>query len=800
MTQSTTATRSIDWKRASTGRPFTRVAVLGAGTMGSQIAAHFANAGASVLLLDIAPDGTDNRNAVVETAFKRTKKLKPAPFFTSEVADRIELGNFEDDFDRISEVDWVIEAVVERLDIKQSLMKRVEETIGPDTVVSSNTSGIPIRDVASGRSASFRSRFLGTHFFNPPRYLPLFELIPTDDTDWDVVERVANFARVHLGKGVVVAKDSPYFIGNRIGIYAMMVAIRERTENGFSIEEIDALTGPLVGHPKSATFRTADVVGLDVMKAVIDNLYAAVPDDEERELFCCPEDLNLLVKNGALGAKTRAGFYRKEGKEIKSFNPETGSYESARELNLPELDEIRAAGSLPERMKALFASQSREGDFFRRSTLSLLSYAARRIPEITGSPANVDMAICWGFGWRMGPFQMWDALGFQTVLSAMKDGGYDLPQWIEEMKEGGQTSFYSSGRVYVPSSGSAEKVTQPADEAGLAPVKAHPDRTIWKNEEAGLLDMGDGVALLEFRSRVNTLGQKVVEGVFEAIERVENDPDLRGMVIGNEGSNFSVGANLGEVAMALVAGKFDLLEKSVDRFQQMIQRVHYAEKPVVVAVHQRALGGATEITMACTHPVAAAESYIGLVELGVGLIPAGTGTMRLAALASGAAPNGFASEIQASLARYFKQIAMAQVATSAREAQDMGYLSGSASVVMRAERRFSVAKSEVIRLSEQGYMPPSIQEKFSVLGRQGAAALEIMAYQFHQGRYMSDYDLRLATDVAYVMTGGGLSGLSMVDPQYVLDLEREVFLRLLGEKKTQDRIRYLLENNKPLRN
>ncbi len=800
MTRTTTAIRTIDWARAKTFPPFTRVAVLGAGTMGSQIAAHMANAGANVLLLDIAPGDGKDANSIVEGAFKRTRKLKPDPFFTPEIASRIELGNFDDDFARLADMEWIVEAVVERRDIKQGLMKRIEDVVGPDTVITSNTSGIPIREVAEGRSESFRKRFMGTHFFNPPRYLPLFELIPTEDTDWEIVERIAGFARTNLGKGVVVAKDSPYFIGNRIGIFAMMTAMKERVDNGFTIEEIDALTGPLVGHPKSATFRTADVVGLDVMKDVIDNLFEAVPGDEDRELFRSPRELDLLVENGALGAKTKAGFYRKEGKEIKSIDAASGAYESAQPLDLPDLEAIRSVGGLHKRLNALFEADSRAGGFFRRTTLSLLSYAARRIPEITESPADVDRAISWGFGWKMGPFQMWDALGFDRVVRAMKSESYPLPDWIATMESSGRTSFYSASGVYIPSIDGDERVVTPADESGLAPAKAHSENVLWKNDEAALLDMDDGVALLEFRSKANTLGQHVVRAVFDVIDRVESDRNIRGLVIANEGANFSVGANLGELGMALLAGQMAQLEESVNSFQQMIQRVRYATKPVVVTVHQRVLGGGAEMVMACENPVAAAESYIGLVELGVGLIPAGTGTMRLAAQASAAAPNGFASEIQSLLGRSFQQVAMAQVATSARHAQEMGYLSESARIVMRAERRISVACSEVKRLSDGGYMPPSRQEKFKVLGKQGRATLEVVAYQFHQGRYISDYDLRLARDVAYVMTGGDLSGLSVVSPQYVLDLEREVFLRLLGEKKTQERIRYLLENNKPLRN
>ena len=785
-------------------RPFRTVAVLGAGTMGAQIAAHCANAGLQVFLLDIPPREGDDKNAVVEGAFKRAAKLKPDPFFAKDTAKRIRLGNFDEHFDRVGEADWVIEVVVERLDIKRGLMARIEATAREDAVITTNTSGIPIRDIAEGRSEAFKRRFLGTHFFNPPRYLKLLEVIPTADTDPAVVERVAHFGRVHLGKGIVVAKDSPYFIGNRIGIYGMLGAIRAFTDGGYSIEEIDALTGPLVGHPKSATFRTADVVGLDVMKDVIENLYHAVPEDERREAFRVPAVLEALVSGGALGAKTKAGFYKKEGKVIASINPATGGYEPPKPLDLGDLDALKGAGDLPARLRALWADEGRAGAFFRETTLDLLGYSARRIPEIADSPADVDRAIRWGFGWEMGPFQTWDALGFETVRAAMDAAGVTLPEWIEAMRAAGVDHFYREAggavQVYVPGRAAYVDDPRPADEISLTPLKQDPARTVWKNPDAALLDLGEGVVLYEFRSKSNALGQYVMEGLMEAIDRVENDRNLRGLVIGNEGRNFSVGANLGEVAMALAMGQFDQIEASVKGFQQVIQRVRYATKPVVVAGHQMMLGGACEMVMACPNPVVAAESYIGLVELGVGLIPAGTGTMRLAAQAAALAPNGFSNEVLAGLYKYFQQVAMATVATSARAAQEMGYLAPHARVVMHADRRFHVARQEVIRLSEEGYLPPPVMTHIQVVGRQGRAALETGAYQFLQGRFISEYDFHLAKKLAHVLTGGDLAGPEEVHEDYLLDLEREAFMSLLGEEKTRERIQHILVHNKPLRN
>lgn len=785
-------------------KPFRTAAVLGAGTMGAQIAAHLANAGLHVHLLDIAPkEGTD-KNAIVAGQWKKAQRLKPDPFFTKAAAQRVTLGNFDEHFDRLAEADWVIEVVVERMDIKRSVMERIEATARPDAVISTNTSGLPIAHIAEGRSDDFKRRFLGTHFFNPPRYLKLLEVIPTGDTDPAVVQRVANFARVHLGKGIVIAKDSPYFIGNRIGMYGIMRVMEYFTDHGYSIEELDTLTGTMVGRPKSATFRTADVVGLDVMKHVAENLYEAVPEDESREAFQIPNVLSGLVATGALGAKTKAGFYKKEGKQILSINPESGEYEEARELNLGDLDAINSAGGLEARLNALYEAEGRAGAFFRNTTRDLLGYTARRLGEIADNPADVDRAVSWGFGWRLGPFQIWDALGFDRLADDMRAHDIALPDWVQTMQDDGVEGFYRTENgeteVYVPSEQQYIADERPADEISLAAIKSDESKVVWKNPDASLIDLGDGVVLYEFRSKANSLGFHVMSGLVECIEKVENDRNLRGLVVGNEGTNFSVGANLGEVAMAMMMGQFDEIEQQVGQFQQAIQRVRYASKPVVVVPHQRALGGACEMTMACPHPVAAAETYIGLVELGVGLIPAGTGTTRLAALAAANAPNGHVSEIQAWLNKYFETVAMATVATSARMAQEQGFISKNATIVMNAERRFHVAQQEVLRLSEQGYLPPPADNAIMVLGTPARATMEVGVYQFLGGGFISEYDFHLAKSLAYVLTGGDLTGPQPVPEQYLLDLEREVFLRLLGEEKTQARIAHILEHNKPLRN
>jgi 3-hydroxyacyl-CoA dehydrogenase len=780
-------------------KPFRKVAVLGAGVMGAQIAAHLANAGLEVLLLDIAAK-EGKKNAVVEGAFAKAMKLNPNPFFTKEVVKRIQLGNFDDDFDKIADVEWVIEVVVERMDIKQSVMARIEATVGENTIVTSNTSGLPIHQIAEGRSEAFKRRFLGTHFFNPPRYLKLLELIPTPDTDPEILNRIKHFGRVHLGKGVVVAKDTPNFIGNRLGVYAMLRSVQGLNE-GYTIEEIDALTGTLIGRPASATFRTADVVGLDTLMHVCRNLYEAIPDDESRALFQVPPVVDKLVAMGRLGAKTRAGVYQKVGKEIQSINVETMEYESAKPVDLGDLSAIR--GALPQKLKALYADQGRAGAFFRSTILDTMAYAARRMPEIGENPIDLDHALCWGFGWEAGLFETWEAIGFDQVIADMQKANIHVADWVLEMQANGISSFYQdkgNGREsYWPTKKAFEPIEVFADELKLTYLKQDATHTIWKNDEAALLDIGDGVALYEFRSKANALGTNVMQGLQHAIQLVENG-DYKGLVIGNEGKNFSVGANLGEMAMGLMMGEWKMIEQMIAEFQKTVQQVHYATKPVVVAAHQRVLGGGCEMTMASASPVVSAETYMGLVELGVGLIPAGCGTMRLAAYASERAASGNPSDVQAVLRPYFETVAMAKVATSGREAIAMGFLPPHTKVVMNDDRRLYVAKEEVLRLAHQGYLPPPVRNAIKVVGRTGLAQFEAALYQFKLGRFISEYDMFLGKKLAYVMTGGDLTELTEVHENYLLDLERETFLSLLGEEKTQKRIESILTTNKPLRN
>jgi 3-hydroxyacyl-CoA dehydrogenase len=797
-------TRSLDLAAPATHPPFRTAAVLGAGTMGAQIAAHLANVGLEVHLLDIAPDDGEDRNQIVRDGFEQARDASPDPFFTDDVADRVYLGNFEDDLDRVGAVDWVVEAVLERMDVKRNVHARIEEHVQDDTVVSTNTSGLPIHEIAQERSEDFRRRFLGTHFFNPPRYMKLLELVPTGDTDPAVLERVAQFGRLHLGKSVVVANDTPYFIGNRIGVFAQLQAIRYYTDGDYSIEEIDTLTGRLVGHPKSATFRTADLVGLDVLSDVANNLHDKVEDDERRDAFRVPDVMERLVDEGRLGEKTKEGFYKKVDGEIKSLDPETFEHTSAEEEQLGDLDAVEDAGGLADRLQALYEDDGRAGTFFRETTLELLAYSARRIGEITDNPADVDRAIRWGFNWEKGPFELWDALGFETVLDGLDEHDLAVPSWVEAMQENGDTAFYREGdgerSVYVPSEGAYVPDPRPSDELRLAAVKQDASTELWSNDEAALLDVGEGVALYEFRSKANTLGRNVMMGLRECIDRVERDPDLRGLVIGNDGKNFSVGANLGEMAMAASQGAFDVIDQYIDEFQDTVQQVRYATKPVVAAPHQRTLGGACEISMACPNPVADAETYIGLVELGVGLIPAGTGTMQLAAKAAAEAPDDHHSTIQSHLRPYFETVAMAEVAEGAAEGIEMGFLPETTRIVTHEDRRLYAAKQTVLRLSEEGYRAPPVRNEITVLGKKTLSTFKVALMQYREGGYISEYDEHLATKLAEVMCGGALSAPQTVHEDYLLELERETFLSLLGEEKTQARVNHMLQHNKPLRN
>jgi 3-hydroxyacyl-CoA dehydrogenase len=767
--------------------------------MGSQIAAHLAGVGLSVELLDLRSE-EGPANAVAATALAAASKLNPNPFFTKDVTERIRVGNFDDHLDRLAHVDWIIEVVIERLDIKRALLARVEEVARDDAVISTNTSGLPIHKLAAERSDDFKRRFLGTHFFNPPRYLRLFEVIPTPETDPAVLERVCHFGRVHLGKGVVVAKDTPNFIGNRIGIYAALQAIRQVTENEYTIEEVDLLTGRLVGHAKSATFRTADLVGLDTLQHVAKNLHEAVEQDESREAFRPPWLLAKLVERGSLGAKTKEGFYKKVDGKILSIDPESMEYTSGHGKKLGEVDELRKIKPLAKRLKALYDDKGRAGEFFRATTLELLLYAARRMPEIADEVIDIDRAVRLGFGWELGPFEIWDAVGFQRVHADLTEASAKLPEWVDAMAASGATGFYQQedGGTAGWSPATTTHVMRPRqhDELELARIASDETKVVWSNEESAVLDLGDGVALFEFRSKMNSLGAAVIQGLHHAITLVEEGP-WQGLVIGNASDNFTVGANLYEVAMAAMAGHWDEIDSAVVNFQNASRRIRYATKPVIVSTIGRALGGGCEFSMWCPNPVVAAESYIGLVEIAAGLIPAGGGTTAMAAWAADQAVSDSPEHIAPHLRAAFETVAKAQVALSAHEAIELGFLSPSTTIVMNPDRRLWVAKRRVLELAAAGYRPPAIRAAIPVLGRPGRGMFDVGVQHLVAGGWVGEYDAFVARRIGWVITGGDLIGPAKLHEDRMLELEREVFLSLLGEKQTQQKIADLVMRNQP---
>ncbi|MBE9031129.1 enoyl-CoA hydratase/isomerase family protein [filamentous cyanobacterium LEGE 11480] len=837
-------------------KAFRTVAVLGAGIMGSQIAAHLANAGLSVHLLDRAHDG-ESKNHHVEAAFKRAMKLSPPIFFTDKIARRITLGNFDQHFDRLKQADWVIEVIIEDLAIKQEMMARIEAVVRPNTIVSTNTSGLPVAAIAAGRSEAFRRHFLGTHFFNPPRYLKLLELIPTEDTAPSTLARVQEFGAMRLGKGIVIAKDTPNFVANRIGVYATMLGL-QALEQGYTIAEIDTLTGILVGRPKSATFRTADLVGLDTLSAVLQHLHGAIPQDESPAMFAIPDVLRNLVAAGALGAKTKRGFYQKVKGEILALDPRTMEYALPAPIDFGPAMAIAKVKDLGDRLRLLYKDQGRAGQFFRNYMRRLFAYCINRIPEITDDFSEIDRALRWGFGWQMGPFAIWDRLGFSMVLADMESHSMTIPAWVMKMKEEGAAGFYTSaavptremsvhgemdgGRsarsnVVIPPSppnsygeatptngGSDDKVPllkgdlggsqpeYPNDHIDLDAIKADHHNLLWRNAEAALLDLGDGVALYEFRSKGNTLSMKVLEGLDEVMTLVERG-EFRGLVIGNGRDHFCGGANLMEMAAMAQAdmARFgnvsatELVEQSaisglIEKFQGLLNRIYYSPYPVVAAVQGRSLGGGAELVLACPKIVAAAESYIGLVEVSVGLIPGAGGIMRMVSRATHRAATETPAHILPFLKTVFETIATAKVSSSALEAQELGFLPDDAVIIMDGDRRLDVAKAEVLRLDQIGYVPPAAHNTFMVLGKPGRAMFDYAAYVFEQGGFATAYDRFLAGKLAYVMTGGDLTAPTIVPESYLLDLEKQTFVPLLQQPKTQARIESMLTRKKPLRN
>lgn len=789
-------------------RTIKKVAILGSGVMGSRIACHFAGIGLPVLLLDMVPPAAaestqpKERNQLVNGALQAALKSNPSPVFTASVANRITTGNFTDNMKDIANCDWIIEVVVERLDIKQQIYEQVEKFRKPGTLITSNTSGIPIHMLSEGRSADFTKNFCGTHFFNPPRYLRLLEIIPTPNTDPEVVNFLMEYGDVYLGKTTVLCKDTPAFIANRVGMFSMMSIFRIMEELSLSVDEVDAFTGPIMGRPKSATFRTADVVGIDTMVKVAKGIYDNCAQDEARDTFKVPTWLEKLVENNWLGDKTGQGFFKKiksdSGKEILTLQLATMEYAPRTKARYASLEAAKPIDSLPERIALLAAAPDKAGDFFRKFHYGLFSYISHRIPEITDTLFRLDDAMMAGFGWEIGAFETWDLLGVEKTIAAMKKAGYPVAAWVEDMLSKGCTHFYKieNGKkcYYDITTGNYQPI--PGGEAFIV-LQHHADKLVWKNSACRMYDIGDGVAGLEWNTKMNSIGGEVLEGVNKAISLAEER--FAGLVIANSGANFSAGANVGMIFMLAIEQEYDELDMAIRMFQNTMMRLRYSSVPVVTAPHGLTLGGGCEMNLHADAICAAAETYIGLVEMGVGLIPGGGGTKEFALRASDDLHTD-EPETNTLKGRFFS-IATAKVATSAQEAYGMGILrSGKDKVIMNIGRRIAEAKKEVLEMSGAGYVMPVQRTDVKVLGRQALGALLAGINGMWRGQYASDHDALVARKLAYVMCGGDLSEQTLVSEQYLLDLEREAFLSLCGEKKTLERIQGVLKTGKPVRN
>ncbi len=798
-------------------RRIEKAAVIGSGIMGSGIAAHLANAGVQVLLLDIVPrelteaekakgltlDSPQVRNRIAAENLKKATKSKPALFYDKSFVNRITVGNTEDDMSKIAEVDWIVEVVPERLDIKKAVFDQVEKYRKPGTIVSSNTSGIPISLMAKGRSEDFKKNFLGTHFFNPVRYLRLLEIIPTKDTDPELVDFFLEYGDKFLGKTTVLAKDTPAFIGNRIGVYGIMDIFHLVKDLGLTVEEVDKLTGPVIGRPKSATFRTADLVGLDTLAHVATGLYEGVPNDEAHELFKLPGFVQKMLENNMLGDKTGQGFYKKvkkDGKkEILVLDLDTLEYRPKKKAKFATLEMTQGIDKVIDRFKVLVKGKDKAGDFYRKIFSGLFSYAAHRIPEIADHLYQIDDAIRAGFGWEYGPFQMWDAIGVAKAVEMMTKEGKDIPDWVAQMLANGVESFYTvkDGATYYYDIQSKSYKKIPGQDDYIYLDNLRPTNTLWHNDDASIIDLGDGIIDIEFHSKMNTLGVGVIEAINRAINMAEEKYD--GLVIGNQGSNFSVGANLALVLMLAVEQEWDELYMAVKTFQDTAMRVRYSSIPVIVAPHGMTFGGGCEITLHADKVVAAAETYIGLVEVGVGLIPAGGGTKELVLRTSDSLVKG-----DVDINRYteaFMTIATAKVGTSAYKAFDLGFLKKDRDiVVLNKDRQIATAKKHALQMAQDGYVKPIKRQDIKVLGQEVLGTFMVGADSMRAGNYISEYDQKIADKLAYVIAGGDLSGPSKVSEDYLIELEREAFLSLLGERKTLERIEHMLKTGKPLRN
>ena len=800
-----------------------KVAVLGAGTMGARIAAHLANASIPSVLLDIVPPGLTGeeqargltlanpkvRNRFAQAGLEAALKSRPAAFFVPEAARMIAVGNFDDNLALLKDCDWIIEAVTEDRSIKRSLLEKVVAVRQPGTVVSSNTSGISISSVIEGFSEELRQHFLGTHFFNPPRYMKLLEIIPTPETLQEVVERVSQFGDTVLGKGIVVAKDTPNFIANRIGTFTMLDTLRIMQEDGYTIEEIDALTGPAMGLPKSATFRTIDIVGLDVLAHVVKNLWDSLPNDEQRDLFQLPDFVTRMMQRRLLGEKTGQGFYKKttsadSGKdsEILTLDLTSFDYRERQKPKFASLEMARNIEDTRERVRMLCQSPDRAGQFYRKLLFDAFHYAAMRVPEISDDIVSIDDSMKWGFNWECGVFELWDVVGIEKVTETWQKAGKSIPPLAEKLLESGNKSFYAGADgviCYFDLSSGAYHAIEDKPGVLLLPSLKARKKEIRKNAGASLIDLGDGVVGLEFHSKMNTIGADTIEMIHAGLKSLNDGFDA--MVIGNQGANFCVGANLMMVLMAIQEGEWDELHRAVRAFQKASMALKYAPKPVVAAPFGLTLGGGTEVILHATRVRAAAETYLGLVEAGVGLIPAGGGTKEMLVRAMDAVPADPEADPFTFVKEVFLNIGMAKVSTSAEEARKLGYLTEKDSVTMNRDRQIADAKQLALDLARLGYRPSQPREDVRVLGQAAFAKMKLGLHLMRRAEYISDHDVVIGTQLAKILSGGGeFTSPQLVSEQYLLDLEREAFVSLCGQKKSVERIQYMLKSGKPLRN
>ncbi len=799
-------------------RRIKKIAIIGSGIMGSGIACHFANIGVEVLLLDIVPreltakekakgltlEDKVVRNRLVNDALTTSLKSKPSPIYHQKFANRITTGNLEDDIAKVADVDWIMEVVVERLDIKKIVFEKLEKYRTPGTIISSNTSGIPIQFMNEGRSEDFKKHFAVTHFFNPPRYLKLFEVVPGPDCAQEVTDFLMMYGEKFLGKTSVLAKDTPAFIGNRIGIFGIQSLFHQVKELGLTVEEVDKLTGPVIGRPKSATFRTVDVVGLDTLVHVANGIYENCPNDEAHELFKLPGFINTMMDNKWLGSKTGQGFYKKSvdangKKEILTLDLDTLEYRPSKKAKFATLELTKTIDKPIDRFKVLIGGKDKAGEFYRKNFAAMFAYVQNRIPEISDELFKIDDAMKAGFGWENGPFEIWDAVGIEKGIELMKLEGTEPATWITDMLASGATSFYSikEGTTYFYDIPSKSATKKPGQESFIILDNIRKSNAVFKNSGVVIEDIGDGILNLEFQSKMNTIGGDVLAGINKAIDLAEKD--FQGLVVGNQAPNFSVGANIGMIFMMAVEQEYEELNYAIKYFQDTMMRMRYSSIPTISAPHGMALGGGCEISLHADKVVAAAETYMGLVEFGVGVIPGGGGSKEMALRASDSFSKG---DVELNiLQENFLTIGMAKVSTSAYEAFDLGLLQkGKDVIVVNKERQIATAKSHAKLMAESGYTQPVTRKDVKVLGKQALGMFLVGTDSMKDSKYISAHDMKIANKLAYVMAGGDLSEPTMVSEQYLLDLEREAFLSLCTERKTLERIQNMLKTGKPLRN